>query len=349
MKTRARGFTLVEIMIGTVIFTIILSTAFMLIIRWNRITSRNEAMTEAMESGREAMDFIEKDLHDAYYIYTYATTTVTGVYVSEPGLPNADLGAGLDALPPIGGVAPPFGGFFNPAVTLDSGANVKTPAGYPAAWTTGNNGLGGLKTDVLTVIATSMTTPIYVCYFRFPGPSDFPAGDTSGIMAPAYRPLWDHLIRLESTCTAQPGGTQGAWYAANIEWDDPSLKYPAGATSSVTFKGSDWSPSSGGSCEGVDDDMEGAEVRVLCPVGNDAAGGTALFDIETPHPYSDSVPTSPYLVNVTLLSGDPNNNLLETGSAAAGVANRRAYGTNALVFPLTLSVFATNVTIPKGD
>ena len=124
-----------------------------------------------------------------------------------------------------------------------------------------------------------MTTPIYVCYFRFPGPADFPAGDHTGLMAPDYKPLWDHLIRLESTCTAQPGGNQGAWYASNVEWTDSSLKYASGASSSVTFNGSDWSPDPGNTCEGVDDDIAGAEARVLCPVGNDANGGTAIFDV----------------------------------------------------------------------
>lgn len=338
-RSRARGFTLIEVLIGAVVFSIIISAAFMMIIRWNQINAKNEALTEALTQGRQAINLIAKDVEGAYYIYDYATTFIgekTEITVAEPGNSAVNLGQTLADVALAGGQdqgqADSSGGqFFTPLVTWSIPKTTQLPIHYPYSGSTGAMGIAGLQTDVLTMVATSMVVPSYVCYFRVPGASDSYTGPSQ---------LANHLVRLTMTCSNQPGGSQGAWYEDSVPWNSPSMAYSAGATSSVHFEGGTTDTTWDGN-----DDCTPADVQVLCPVGNDASGSLSIFDITTPHPYSNVIPMSPYVVHVHLLAGDPTNNFLKTSTNSTNVDNINGHE----YASLQMDLYARNVTLPEPN
>ncbi|HEY9897799.1 MAG TPA: prepilin-type N-terminal cleavage/methylation domain-containing protein, partial [Pantanalinema sp.] len=72
------GFTLVELVIGSAAFLVILTSAVMMLTQWMKATGESDRAIEATDNGAKAISQIASDIRMATYLYHYATVSISG-------------------------------------------------------------------------------------------------------------------------------------------------------------------------------------------------------------------------------------------------------------------------------
>lgn len=292
---KLRGFSLIELTIGSLIFSVVMGAAFFMLNRWNVISARGEAVSKGLTDGRMALNRISEDIRHAYYIYHFAKVkidkniTLAGVKLEQ--IKKGDL---LLDYPIIS-----FAAVNPPGIAGSSKA-----------------GMGGFSTDSITVLTRAVPRPLYICYFRVPGPAN---RNEPTAHENTYKPLWYKLIRLEMDCSFEPTVAQGNWHRMDKTYDTMTLA----SASQLAFSNAEVSYPTGTCSKAVS--------QIIATAANPDG---AIFDIQNPHPYSVEAPVSPYYVGVRIVGGDPLNNYMRTSNGGISAAT------------LSTEAYAQNVTMP---
>lgn len=330
MRVSVRGFSLIELTIGTTVFTVVMAAAFFLLIRYGQVSAKGDAIATTLNLGRTAAMTLNNDVRNARYVYHFSAITI------DPGIKvdGLDVVTGMPAAPPASPPNPSGTAQFRyPLVT--SGAPIPALTTLPGGSPSG----GFLATDSIALLRGAVDKPRYVLWFRHRGPADYEFPTTA---EDTYRPLWNKLIRLEMDCDFEPNAQQGRWLDMARKWGNAQFDTLSPlrfyAVKSVAATTAVCTPSAGiTNCECLTTKSRGFG-RVL----NDN-----VFEWESPHPYSREGPVSPYWITINLRSADPLNNYLRTGAKGGGgipVPGTTNWFVDAV--RLQSQAFVRNVTLP---
>jgi type II secretory pathway component PulJ len=88
-KTKAKGFTLTELLVSIVMSTIIIATLLYVVVELLGVNTREEALTQTQQDMKRALDYINTDVSESVWIYADPTTATTQL----TDLPSEDDGA----------------------------------------------------------------------------------------------------------------------------------------------------------------------------------------------------------------------------------------------------------------
>ncbi|MDY6786924.1 MAG: prepilin-type N-terminal cleavage/methylation domain-containing protein, partial [candidate division WOR-3 bacterium] len=231
MNTNKKGFTLVELMVTLVVFTIVIASVLAIYLNSQRTAQRVDLMTQAQQAARNAIDYMIKDIRSTGYSIDLEESSTTNpqrpiVYAGPYELIfNANINPAKDipdnpqapaAMKPGAGEPAnysPSREFTTGAETIvykleqntqsdftanpDDYALVKRVYGYDSI--AGNN--GGESKVVSIVTGPEYAQPIFKYYYDHDSDKTTPAvlWDTTAVMTPQER--LDKIERIEVTVT----------------------------------------------------------------------------------------------------------------------------------------------------
>lgn len=313
MRRSERGYSLAEMLVGLFAFSLILSSIIFLITRWQQTTSVTRIQRSLANEARDAMRQITNDVQEASYIYHWTRVNLTVHSKDIPGYSEVNAFTLNQEIPAVTAKV------FPPGVDLGVINSQKGGDGLGEADV--QKRLDGAGTaEPLTTLALAslseggLTRPKYVVYFaveeddsqdetmnifRFQFiPNDDPAVDTRADtwhpMNKEFKDQKDDLQRRYLKITAAPGG------AGTIERADTSL---------IPGK---W------------------EIRqIFSTVNKKPKYADGLFRLVQFHPWSDSTPISPLVVETVVVPA-------------------KRYGGRIVSFPLFSRAYARNVAMPSA-
>ncbi|MBM3267247.1 MAG: type II secretion system protein [Candidatus Sericytochromatia bacterium] len=323
MTKARRGFSLIEITVGAAVFSVVMSAAFFLLTTYGRVAAKGEAISSAMNDGRQAITKASDDIRNSRYLYHY---TQVG-FESGLKVDGESIALGL-----------PSGKLTYPLVT--SGPFLENAAVKFPPFTGYTDSSGPLATDSITMMTGSLASPSYVSWMRHPGPADIAKPSTA---ENAWKELWYRLIRVQMDCTEfSADSTQGKWLDMSQKWSTFGA-HPA-SRSVLTFVATKKKVGN-----------QTCEISDITVFGHAANTDSPIFTWQNPHPYSSEGPLSPYWVEISLQMGDPLNQYLRTGSSSIAVAvnapadcGQEGKSPCWHMTPITLrgKAYAQNVTMP---
>lgn len=312
MRRHERGYSLAEMMIGVLAFSMILGSIVFMITRWQQTTSITRTQRSLAVEARDAMRMIMKDVREASYIYHWTDLNLS---IRSPAIPGAQphhvkTGYGDGRLIPA--VAPA-------AFAAGAAAAVGDPSG---AFGLGEENLAarlsGTATASSHVLALAslaeggLTRPTYIVYFTAPEP-----GSDDYV---------HHVYRFQFRPDADaPADT---WHPMNETFTEQ-----APSTRSLTI-----TANAGGNgvlkeVTGDENDVPGKwQLRRLfstLDLDPNWRYKRGLFFIRQLHPWADETPISPMLVEVTVVPA-------------------KRYGSRIVSFPLFGRGYARNVAMPSA-
>ncbi|MEB3299458.1 MAG: prepilin-type N-terminal cleavage/methylation domain-containing protein [Candidatus Sericytochromatia bacterium] len=318
-----RGFTLIELVSGIVVFSIVVAVSFEVTRRWGGFASRLGAQSSAMGQSRFATIRIADDVRQARYVY-HQTVVEVDSNLKLSGISLADW------------------------LSESSGQQIGKLWGAPLR----DGALReGLTTDRLVMLTGALETPVFVGYFRTKGPAN-PLAPTSAERQASG--LWNRLVRLSMACSGTLNTATGEMFRMDVNYlaaGAPAMpvgKVSFGATAK-TLSGDHWTGSSTVPATlncGATTAQVLATVVPGVPVGDEPRfapkGVTKLFTLLQEHPAAYSNLLSPYEVRWNFMAGDPNQPLMPGGN------RKRSDGTPTEGVVIEGYAFARNVALPQG-
>ncbi|MBM3273740.1 MAG: prepilin-type N-terminal cleavage/methylation domain-containing protein [Candidatus Sericytochromatia bacterium] len=327
---KRQGFSLIEITIGSVIFSIIMGAAFFLLIRYGQVSAKGDAISGALNNGRTAITKMAEDIRSARYVYHYTEVSFDdGIKVDDIPI-RVGLGKNL-----LGTVYKLFYPLVTsgPFLVFDAGSGENKVSFPPFSGYNITTGMGGMATDSIVLMTGSLATPSYVAWIRLPGPAN-PTAPT--VTERAHKALWYKLIRCEMQCTEfDEKSKQGKWLDMSAKW--AAFGNHSASKSIIVFVDS--------TKKAPDNTGPQQCYKTSVTAYGHAANGD-VFTWQNLHPYSQEGPLSPYWVTIRLQMGDPFNNYLRTGAASSAVPIDAAKGWYMIGVNLTGKAYAQNVTMP---
>jgi len=320
--SRRRGFTLVELVSGIIVFSIVVATSFELTRRWGAYAAKVNSKSSALGQSRFATIRLGEDIRVARYIYHSTRVTVdAGVKVGGQSLAN----------------------------WLPSGGQTTIPAAWGDELRSGTLS-NGLPTDVLVMMQGTMETPIFVAYMRTNGPVN-PRNPTAAERDGTG--LWNRMVRLSMACSGTINTATGEQFRMNVNYrtaggplPQHNVRFVAAAT---TLNGDHWTGSANAAASLTCQPTQALVLATVVP-GESAAdvpvyapeGVKTLFRLLLDHPAANSNMLSPYEVAWSFMAGDPNRPALPGGN------QRDSDGEPLDGVVVEGYAFARNVPLPQG-
>ena len=313
MRRAERGYSLAEMMIGLFAFSLILGSILFLITRWQQTTSVTRIQRSLASEAREAMRLITNDVQEASYIYHWTAVSLTMEAGVIPGLgahtftevipavaakvfpPGTELGTINSTRGQEGLGEPDLKKRLNGAVTKESGK----------AWTT---------LALASLSEGGLTRPKYVIYFALE--EDESKDKVTNVYRFQFVPDDDPDEDTRAD-TWHPMGKE--FGEQKDELNKRFLKINAAANGGGTIVRSDADTVSG----------RWQIRRAFTTVNNEPMYANGLFRLVQFHPWSDSTPISPLVVESVVVPA-------------------KRWGGRVVSFPLFGRAYARNVAMPSA-
>ena len=186
-RTSEQGITLIELMAGLFVATLVVAGAYTVLTTSQKATRSNDQVVETQQNVRTAMDLLSRDIKHAGFGWTGPVAGPGATTCATPIVPIDNTPAGNDTGPDTIRLAVPIGSSIAPAWTLASavgGSNtnipqITLPAGAVANMATEAG--GSLVGAVVTIAGAATATVASVGgntlnFPPIPPPAAFPAG-----------------------------------------------------------------------------------------------------------------------------------------------------------------------------
>ncbi|MNK50536.1 hypothetical protein D3C87_694140 [compost metagenome] len=312
MSRKERGYSLAEMMIGLFAFSLILSSIMFLITRWQQTTSVTRLQRTLANEARDAMRVITNDVQEASYIYHWTRLNITI---------RSNVIQGHSA------AAPYLLDMVIPAVTSKVFAPGADLGGINS--TKGSDGLGevdlqkrlsGTSTEAWSTLALAslseggLTRPRYVVYFAVKEEDSL--DETMHVYRFQFVPNDDPLVDTRAD----------TWHPMDKEFSDQKAELVK------RYLTIDTAADGTGTIERADTTLVKGRWqvrRVFSTVNKEPKYADGLFRLVQFHPWSDSTPISPLVVE-------------------AVVVPAKRYGGRIVGFPLFGRAYARNVAMPSA-